>query len=157
MNILKDFIIHFGSSFITAFGFTILYNIPKKAIIPASLTGAIGWTSYFFLTNYLNLVDFISTIIASFFIAFASQIFARKLKTPVIIFTLPGLIPLVPGGMAFNMMRAFFEGNSDLGFQFATNTFLTAGALALGLSINGAFFQLISSQNIFKRGKKYVP
>ena len=157
MNILKDFITHFGSSFITAFGFTILYNIPQKAIIPASLTGAIGWTSYFFLTNYLNLVDFISTIIASFFIAFASQIFARKLRTPVIIFTLPGLIPLVPGGMAYNMMRAFFEGNSDLGFQFATNTFLTAGALALGLSINGAFFQLLSSQDIFKRGKKFVP
>ncbi|MDN6195247.1 MAG: threonine/serine exporter family protein [Atopostipes suicloacalis] len=157
MNLLKDFIIHFGSSFITAFGFTILYNIPRKAIIPASITGAVGWTSYFFLTNYFSVFDFIATIIASFFIAFASQIFARKLKTPVIIFTLPGLIPLVPGGTAYNMMRAFFEGNSDLGFQFATSTFLTAGALALGLSINGAFFQLISSQDIFKRGKKYVP
>ena len=35
--------------------------------------------------------------------------------------------------------------------------FLTAGALALGLSINGAFFQLISSRNIFNRGNKYVP
>ncbi|MDN6161779.1 MAG: threonine/serine exporter family protein [Atopostipes sp.] len=157
MDIIKDFIIHFSSSFITAFGFTILYNIPKKAIVPASITGAIGWTSYFFLTNYLTVIDFISTIIASFFIAFASQIFARKLKTPVIIFTLPGLIPLVPGGSAYNMMRAFVEGNTNLGFQFATNTFLTAGALALGLSINGAFFQLISSQDIFKRGKKYVP
>lgn len=157
MDLLKDFVIHFGSSFITAFGFTILYNIPKKAIIPASFTGAIGWTSYFFLANYLSVLDFISTIIASFLLAFASQIFARKLKTPVIIFALPGLIPLVPGGTAYNMMRAFFEGNSDLGFQFATSTFLTAGALALGLSINGAFFQLISSQDIFKRGKKYVP
>lgn len=157
MNLLKDFIIHFGSSFVTAFGFTILYNIPKKAIVPASITGAIGWTSFFFLTNYLSVIDFMSTIIASFFIAFASQIFARKLKTPVIIFTLPGLIPLFPGGSAYNMMRAFVEGNANLGFQFATNTFLTAGALALGLSINGAFFQLISSKKIFKRGKKYVP
>lgn len=157
MDGLLILLIHFNSSFITAFGFTILYNIPKKAIIPASLTGAIGWTTYFFLTNYLTVLDFISTIIASFFIAFVSQIFARKLKMPVIIFTLPGLIPLVPGGMAYNMMRAFFEGNSDLGFQFATNTFLTAGALALGLSINGVVFQLLSSQNIYKRGKKYVP
>lgn len=157
MDVLINLLVHFSSSFLTAFGFTILYNIPKKAIIPASLTGAIGWTTYFFLTTYLTVVDFISTIIASFFIAFVSQIFARKLKTPVIIFTLPGLIPLVPGGMAYNMMRAFFEGNSDLGFQFATNTFLTAGALALGLSINGVVFQLISSRNIFNQGKKYVP
>ncbi len=157
MNILTDFIVHFGSSFLTAFGFTILYNIPKKAILPASITGAVGWTSYFFLTNYLTVVNFVSTIIASFFIAFISQVFARKLKKPVIIFTLPGLIPLVPGGMVYNMMRAFVEGNSELGFQFATNTFLTAGALALGLSINGVFFQLFSSRDLFKRGKRYVP
>lgn len=157
MNILTDFIIHFGSSFLTALGFTIIYNIPKKAVFPAALTGAIGWTTHFFLINYFSVVGFIATIIASFFIAFASQIFARKLRKPVIIFTLPGLIPLVPGGMVYNMMRAFVEGNTELGFQFATNTFLTAGALALGLSINSAFFQLFSSRDIFKRGKKYMP
>lgn len=157
MTILTDFIIHFGSSFLTAFGFTIIYNIPKKVILPASITGAIGWTTHFFLLNYFSVISFIATIIASFFIAFTSQIFALRLKKPVILFTLPGLIPLVPGGMAYNMMRAFVEGNTDLGFQFATNTFLTAGALALGLSINGAFFQLFFSQNIFKRGKKYIP
>lgn len=109
------------------------------------------------LTTYLSVQSVLATSMASFFIAFASQIFARRLKSPVIVFTLPGLIPLVPGGMAYNMMRAFVEGEMILGFQFATNTFLTAGALALGLSINGAFFQLISSRNIFNRGNKYVP
>lgn len=154
---LIDFIIHFGSSFITALGFSILYNNPKNAILPAGLTGAIGWTLYYFLVNYLNTIDFLATIIASFFIAFTSQIFARKLKTPVIIFTLPGLIPLVPGGMAYNMMRAFVEGNANIGFQYATSTFLTAGALALGLSVNGALFQLFTTRDLFKRGGKYVP
>lgn len=152
-----DFIIHFSSSFLTALGFAVLYNIPRKTIIPAGITGAIGWTIYFFLTVYLSTEEFLATIIASFFIAFASQIFARKFKTPVIIFTLPGLIPLVPGGIAYNMMRAFVEGNATLGFEYATDTFLTAGALALGLSINGALFQLFSSRDLFKRGTKYVP
>ena len=99
----------------------------------------------------------LSTIIASFFIAFFSQIFARRVRTPVIIFTLPGLIPLVPGGLAYNTMRAFVEGNTELGILSARDTFLTAGALALGLAINGAFFQLFSSKDLFKRGTKYVP
>lgn len=152
-----DFVIHFSSSFLTALGFAVLYNIPRKTIIPAGITGAIGWTIYFFLTVYFSIEEFLATIIASFFIAFASQIFARKFKTPVIIFTLPGLIPLVPGGLAYNMMRAFVEGNTILGFEYATDTFLTAGALALGLSINGALFQLFSSRDLFKRGTKYVP
>lgn len=154
---LIDFIQHFGSSFITALGFSVLYNIPRRTIVPAGFTGGVGWTVYFFLTTYLSTQSFLATIIASFCIAFASQIFARRLRAPVIVFTLPGLIPLVPGGMAYNMMRAFVEGDTLLGFQFATSTFLTAGALALGLSINGAFFQLISSRNIFNRGSKYVP
>ena len=153
---LVDFIQHFGSSFITALGFSVLYNIPRRTIVPAGFTGGLGWTVYFFLTTYLSTQGFLATIIASFSIAFASQVFARRLRSPVIVFTLPGLIPLVPGGMAYNMMRAFVAGDTLLGFQFATNTFLTAGALALGLSINGAFFQLISSRNIFNRGNKYV-
>lgn len=151
MDILRDFIIHFGSSFIAAFGFTILYNIPKKVVFPASLTGAIGWTSHFFLINYFMTENFLATIIASFFIAFVSQIFARKHKKPVILFTLPGIIPLVPGGMVYNMMRSFVEGQTNLGVQFAINTFLTAGGLALGLLINGALFQVFSSRDIFNR------
>jgi len=154
---ITDFLLHFSASFITAFGFAVLYNIPPKTIAPSGITGAVGWTTYFFLFNYLNVIDFLATIIASFFIAFASQIFARKLKTPVIIFTLPGLIPLVPGGTAYNMIRAFVEGYSTLGFEYATDTFLTASALALGLSINGAVFQLFSSRSLFKRGSQYVP
>lgn len=152
-----DFVIHFSSSFLTALGFAVLYNIPRKTVIPAGITGAIGWTIYFFLTVYLSITEFLATIIASFFIAFVSQIFAQKFRTPVIIFTLPGLIPLVPGGLAYNMMRAFVEGNTDLGFEYATDTFLTAGALALGLSINGVVFQLFSSRDLFKRGTKYIP
>ena len=152
-----DFIIQFGSSFITAFGFSILYNIPRKKIIPAGITGAIGWTVYFFLTAYLSTADFLATITASFTIAFVSQILAREFRTPVIIFTLPGLIPLVPGEAAYNMMRAFVEGQTVLGVEYGTVTFLTAGALALGLSINGAVFQLFSSRDLFKRGTKYVP
>lgn len=154
---LLNFIRHFGSSFVTALGFSILYNIPRRTMVPAGITGAIGWTIYFFLTLYLPAQAFLATVIASFFIAFASQIFARRYLAPVIIFTLPGLIPLVPGGTAYYMMRAFVEGDVILGFQHATKTFLTAGALALGLSINGALFQLVSSRNIFNRGTKYVP
>lgn len=152
-----DFIVHFTASFLTAMGFAVLYNIPRKTMIPAGITGAIGWTSYFFLVNYLGVVDFLATVTASFFIAFASQIFARNFRTPVIIFTLPGLIPLVPGGAAYNMMRAFVEGNMNLGLEYGINTFLTAGALALGLSINGVVFQLFTSRSIFKRGSHYVP
>jgi len=154
---MLDFIIHFTSSFLTALGFSVLYNIPRKTMIPAGITGAIGWTSYFFLVNYLGTVDFLATIIASFLIAFASQIFARNFKTPVIIFTLPGLIPLVPGGSAYNMMRAFVEGYMNLGLEYGMSTFLTAGALALGLSLNGVVFQLFTSKSIFKRGSNYVP
>lgn len=154
---LFNFFIHFGSSFLTALGFAVLYNIPRNTIIPAGITGGIGWTLYFFLYNYVALEDFPATMFAAFSIAFASQIFARRLRTPVIVFILPGLIPLVPGGAAYSMMRAFVEGDVLLGFQYGISTFLTAGALALGLSINGAFFQLISSRNIFKQGSKYVP
>src|SRR5699024_8576805 len=140
-----------------ALAFSILYNIPRKTIIPAGMTGAIGWTSFLFFTAYLSLTEFLAKVISTHIIAFVSQILARNFRSAVIIFTLPCLISLVHGEMAYIMMRAFVEGNTTLGVEYGTSTFLTAGALALGLSINGALFQLFSSRDLFKRGTKYVP
>lgn len=152
-----EFIIHFGGSFLVILGFSVLFNLPKKAILPAGFTAATGWTIYHYLFAYFNVHEVLATVVAAFIIAFISQIFARRLKTPVIIFTLPGLISLFPGEMAYNMMLAFVEGETVLGLQRLTTTFMTAGAIALGLAINGAVFQLFSPHDLFKRGKKYVP
>ncbi|WP_028274647.1 threonine/serine exporter family protein [Atopococcus tabaci] len=152
-----DFLIQFLSGLIVSLGFGIIYDIPKNNLFYSGLTGAVGWMISFVMIHVFDIHLFISTIAASFFIALFGQIFSRRLKTPVTLFIMPGLIPLVPGGVAFNMMRSFVGGDNASGAQYAIDTFLVAGALALGLALNSAVFQLFSTRNLFRRGRRYIP
>lgn len=152
-----DYLLQFITAFIVASSYAIIYEVPKDIIAFAGITGAIGWVTSSFLENVWEMHTFVAILIASFIIGLTSQIFARRLKAPVIIFSIPGIIPIVPGGSAYNAMRSFVEGNSDQGFRLLIATFMSAGAIALGLALNSAFTQLVTKKNIFRRGRRFLP
>lgn len=152
---MTEFLLQLIAGFITSSAFSILYSVPKKLVPFTGIVGATGYIISFSLLNYLELGNFLSITIASFFIGVLSQLFAQNLKAPIIIFSMPGIIPLVPGGSAYRMMRSFIEGNADLGISFATETLLAAGALALGLALNSAIFQLLTNKNILGRRRPF--
>ena len=154
---LLDYTTYFFAAFIATIGFGILYNVPTRTILASSLAGATGWVVYHYLSFQLDLDYFVGAGAAAFFVANWSQWFARYYRRPVIVFAIPGIIPLVPGGSAYNMMRSFIEGNSDLAFMYATETFLVSGAIALGLSVNSGLLQALSSRTLGKRDKRYLP
>lgn len=75
---------------------------------------------------------------------------SRILKSPVVIFMIPGIIPLVPGSLAYKAMQQLVT----LNFTEANNTFirtiLIAGSIALGLLLSD---QLSKTLNIKKYWK----
>ncbi|WP_208559569.1 threonine/serine exporter family protein [Marinilactibacillus kalidii] len=152
-----QYLTYFIAAFIATVGFGILYNVPKRTILASSLAGATGWIVYYYLSFQLDLDFFVGAGAAAFLVANCSQWFARYFRMPVIVFAIPGIIPLVPGGSAYNMMRAFIEGHSDMAFMYATETFLVSGAIALGLSVNSGLLQVLSSRKLGKREKRYLP
>ncbi|GAB2489801.1 threonine/serine exporter family protein [Alkalibacterium psychrotolerans] len=152
-----NYLSYFIAALIATFGFGVLYNVPTRTLFASSVSGAIGWIVYFFLSFQLELDLFIGVGVAAFLVAFFSQWYARHFRMPVIVFAIPGIIPLVPGGSAYNMMRAFIEGQSDTALMFATETFLISGAIALGLSVNSGLFQVFSNRAFEKREKRYLP
>lgn len=152
-----NYLVFLLAAFFASFGFGVMYNVPTRTLFASSISGALGWLVYYIIAFQFGLEVFIGAGAASFFIAFLSQWFARHYKMPVIVFAVPAIIPLVPGGSAYNMMRAFIEGNSEAALMFATETFLVSGAIALGLSVNSGLFQVFSSRAFGKRDKRYLP
>lgn len=75
----------------------------------------------------------LSTLIASFFVTVVNQFFARVYKTPVIVFSVSGIISLVPGGLAYDAMRNVVLNHYDLAVQLAAKAFMLSGAIAIGL------------------------
>lgn len=127
------------------------FNISRYDIIWGAVTGGVGWLVY-------KLVG-ADTTVAYFFgavaISFLSEIFAIVIKNPVTVYLVPGLLPLVPGGGMFQMMRAAVQGNLDDAVSIGFATLSDAGAIALAIALASSVSRLVIS--IVRHFRKMKP
>ncbi|KEO83401.1 threonine/serine exporter family protein [Tumebacillus flagellatus] len=128
-------------SWIATFGYAILYHVPKRASLWVGLIGMGAW-----ITQDISMRWGVSAVGAAFLgglvVSVLSELFARKLRMPVIVFVVGGIVPLVPGSSAFRTMREFVTGHQLQGLAQGTNTFLIASAISAGLVIAGTIMRL---------------
>ncbi|MBD7944078.1 threonine/serine exporter family protein [Psychrobacillus sp. Sa2BUA9] len=119
-------------SFIAAAAFGVIFNAPRKSLVYCGLVGMVGWL-VFSLVRYLNDDPIIASFAGAFSIAFVAHIMAKKFKMPMIIFSVAGIIPLVPGGSAYNAMRNVVEEDYGVAVEYAALALMISGAVAMGL------------------------
>lgn len=129
------------SSFIVSIGFAILFDAPKQSLLKCGLVGMVGWTIYYLLVQK-GYEAVMATFIASFSVALISHIFAKKYKAPVIIFTVGGIMPLVPGGTAYDAMKHFVLNQYSIAIELSAQVLLIAGSIALGIVFSEVLNQL---------------
>jgi uncharacterized membrane protein YjjB (DUF3815 family) len=135
-------------SFVATACFGVVFNVPTRAIPICGLVGAIGWAVYYLLMGY-GLDEVRASFIAAFAVSLVAQLLARKFKMPMIIFNVSGIIPLVPGGIAYNTMRNIMEFDYVMGIQNGLRAFMISGAIAMGL-----VFAEVITQILFKTKNK---
>ncbi|MFT8321890.1 MAG: threonine/serine exporter family protein [Bacillus sp. (in: firmicutes)] len=140
------------TSFVASYAFAMIFHTPRKLLLQCGFVGMCGWLAYWF-TVYIEMDMVPATIIGAFLVAIISHFFAKKYKTPVIIFSVAGIIPLVPGGMAFDAMRHFVENNYSYAVSLAAKAFLISGSIAMGLMFSEVINQLIYKVNNTKKSK----
>ena len=139
--------LHFIYSFLATLSFCIFFNVPKKDIFYASLTGSIGWTLYTHLSSITNSAS-LSGFIAATVIGLLGELFARVNRKPVTVFIIPGIVPLVPGyGMYLTMLDII---NNDFynAAKTGSDTIFLAGSIAVGVVL------VSSTAKMFKRRNK---
>lgn len=138
MDIITQFIV----SFFSTAGIAIIFNVPRKTLFHCGFVGVIGWMIYYLLTEQgLDVVD--ASFFSSFIIAIVAHLYARRFKMPMIIFIVAGIIPLVPGGMAYNAMRNVVEDDYLQGLQYGLKAFLITGAIVMGLVFAEVLMQFV--------------
>ncbi len=135
------------TSFIASAAFGIMFNVPKESLFKCGLVGMAGWLTYFILAD-IGMDSVFATVIASFLIAVMSQIFSRMYKKPMIIFSVSGIIPLVPGGMAYDAMRNFVENDYNTAINLAAKAFMISGSIAIGLVFSEVINQIIRQSKL---------
>ncbi len=123
---------HFIYSTLATIGFSIFLNAPVKSLLPAGITGGLGWAIYYYLMGFSSNSIF-ANFIAAAIVSLISEILARKLKHPAILFVIPGIIPLVPGLGMYNTMLYLVQGDYDLAISTGADVLFVACAIALGV------------------------
>ena len=135
-------IIHGILSFIIALSFAVIFNAPRKQLVAAGFVGMCGWLVFNVYGIFAD--DTIQASFAgSFVVALAAHILSKRRKMPMIIFSVPGIILMVPGGLAYNSMRNIVENDYLEALSYASKAFMTSGAIAMGLVFAEVLMQLI--------------
>ncbi|WP_182201399.1 threonine/serine exporter family protein [Paraliobacillus salinarum] len=132
----------FVTSFFASSGFAVIFNAPKRSLFQCGMVGMLGWSVYIICIDQ-NIDAVVATLAASILVAVLSQLYAKLQKMPIIIFNVAGIIPLVPGGLAYDAMRQFVENDYSLAIQLAAKALLISGAIALGLVFSEIINQII--------------
>ncbi|MED1914108.1 threonine/serine exporter family protein [Brevibacillus sp. DP1.3A] len=119
-------------SFASSVAWCVLFNVPVRTIVAGGFAGMVGFLVYSILPIYGAEV-LLSTFVSAAAVSLLSQLLSIILRVPSTNFSVAGIIPLVPGSLAYKAMLAFVNNDYVGGITQATKTLMVAGAIASGL------------------------
>jgi uncharacterized membrane protein YjjP (DUF1212 family) len=111
--------------------FCVLFSVPRRYLLGAMLSAAIGWVVTGQATRHLP--GSLAAFAAALSVTLWANGCARITERPAQVFLLPGLILLVPGSFGFLSLEAFLRGEFLGGAAKGFEMFLMAGAIVTGL------------------------
>ena len=114
--------------------FAILFACPRRTLPYCGLVGAVGWLVYE-IVELFGMEAFAASLLAVIPLTLLARILAMTLRTPVTVFLLSGIFPLVPGAGIYYTAYYFIQGNNALALSNGISTFKVAVALAIGISL----------------------
>ena len=144
---------------IAAVGFAILFNVPLRTLLPIGIMGAIGGIVKFGLMHF-GIEIVLASLVGATVVGIISIQMAHMKKSPPLVFSIPGVIPMVPGAFAYRMMlslidltkiedtNAYLQSLIDMVNNGAKMTFILM-SLAIGVSMP----MLISRKESIKRSR----
>lgn len=137
------FLINFLFSMLATITFGVITNIPRRAFLTCGFTGACGWMTYWVLHTYFQQNFGFANFMAAMVIGLLSIFFSRRMLMPVIIFNVPSLVPLVPGGPAYMAVRQMMNQNFTAAMASIVTVLVTSGAIALGFMFTNVLERML--------------
>lgn len=144
---------HFIFAGLATCGFAIFFNVQPKLLLWTAPIGALGWLVYVLgVFNYEN--PMIYSFTAAAVISLCSEILARKLKQPAILFVIPGILPLVPGVGLYQTVYSIMFKKYGLAATIGTKSVIVSIGIALGILVVASLsrvFNLYQLKKAFTR------
>jgi uncharacterized membrane protein YjjB (DUF3815 family) len=116
-----------------AFGFAILFNVPRKCLAAVWIGGALVGLIKFGVLGYISSSIILASFLAALVVGIYSVVVARIRQEPPMILAIPPVIPLVPGAFAYRTMYGLIKlsGNVDADYSRTLSETVRNGSLTL--------------------------
>ena len=91
-----------------ALGFAVLFNVPQRTLIVIWMLGAVGGMTKLLLMQ-ANIGIVVATLAGAAVIGVLSVSAAHNKHAPPLVFSIPSVIPMVPGAFAYRMMLGLIK------------------------------------------------
>ncbi len=119
---------------IAALGFGLLFNIPKQVIFTVFVLGFLAGVMKFISLDFGYSV-ITATFFASLFVGIISIPFAYKVNKPIVVFSIPSIIPMIPGFYAYKtilgIMKFTFVKTTNSDHELLLNSIFSNGFMVL--------------------------
>ena len=126
----------------------IMYN-ERKNLLCVGLSGMIGWITYAWMLESSGNVIF-SSFLGAVLVGLYSESVARLRKAPAMVFSIPGIFPLVPGIAIYNSTQYIAENNLLEAANTVIEAISCAGAIACGILMTSAVFRIVKKRRTQK-------
>ncbi|MCB0167801.1 MAG: threonine/serine exporter family protein [Anaerolineae bacterium] len=138
-------------SALAALGFAMLFNVPVRTLPACALGGALGHVTRTF-TIQMGLSPTSATLFGATAVGFFGHYAAQRWQAPSTVFTVPGVIPMVPGSLAFQTMMDVIR-ITEIGSGVEPTLLIEAAinALRTGFILGGLAVGVIAPRLVFFR------
>jgi uncharacterized membrane protein YjjB (DUF3815 family) len=115
-------------------GFSVRSNLKGWRVLLTGLGGGLCWASYLIILYYSKSM-LLSVFLAIILVCIYSEVVARLMTTPVSVFVICVIIPLVPGRTMYYAMRAYISGETSMASRLIFDTLMIAGTISIAIAI----------------------
>lgn len=151
--ILKGILGGFG-----ALGFSILFNVPQRTLLPIFLIGMLAIILKNICIDLCNINIILSAFICAATIGLLSSFASIIKKSPAQVFAIPSVIPLVPGVFIYKFMLGIITlsgtitSDFDIVFSQTVNFGLKSAFILMSLAIGVSLPTIILRKDSFYEG-----
>ncbi|MFV0399232.1 MAG: threonine/serine exporter family protein [Oscillospiraceae bacterium] len=128
-------------SLVSSVSFAVLCNVPKGTVAIGGVIGMVGWVGYWLIIR-MEYSIFVASFVCALILTSASHLASIFFKKPMIVFFVPGLVPVVPGITFYEAFRSLIQGEYLIAGKIFLNVLYTAVGIASAFVIASSFFKV---------------
>lgn len=134
LPLLLNWLFQTGVAFLSTVAFSIIFHTPQKEYVWTGFTGGAGWLVYL-ISLHLGAGVVAASFFATVALSWLSRVFSFRRRSPVTVYLICGIFPIVPGAGIYYTGYYFFMSDNAQALSKGLETIKIAVAIALGIGV----------------------